>query len=114
MPPGKGRLRHPKTCRKSEEIPWRKRGWGTAKSRPLRSRPDATAGFSSSELLHRASDYGRHELLEIFCLNLRLSSGVVDRLDGGVEIDKDLARFGAFTGTQNTPLLQNINDPRGA
>ena len=38
--------------------------------------------------------------------------GVV-RLDGGVKIDKYLARLRAFAGTQNTALLENINDARG-
>jgi len=38
----------------------------------------------------------------------------VRRLNGGIEIDQDLAGFGAFAGTQNTALLQNINDARGA
>ena len=36
------------------------------------------------------------------------------RLNSGIEIDQDLTRLGAFAGTQNTALLQNINDPRGA
>ncbi len=36
------------------------------------------------------------------------------RLNGGVEIDQNFARLRAFAGTQNTALLQNINDPRGA
>src|SRR5450830_1798131 len=34
------------------------------------------------------------------------------RLNGSIEIDQDLAWFGAFAGTQNTALLQNINDTR--
>ncbi len=33
--------------------------------------------------------------------------------DGGVKIDKYLARLRAFAGTQNTALLENINDARG-
>ena len=37
----------------------------------------------------------------------------VMRLDGGVKIDKYLARLRAFAGTQNTALFENINDPRG-
>ena len=36
------------------------------------------------------------------------------RLNGSIEIDQNLARFGAFAGTQNTALFQNINDARGA
>jgi hypothetical protein len=40
--------------------------------------------------------------------------GGKDRLDGSVEIDKDLARFRTLTGTQNTSLFQNINDAGGA
>jgi len=36
------------------------------------------------------------------------------RLNGGVEIDQNLAWFRAFAGTQNTALLQNINDARSA
>jgi len=36
------------------------------------------------------------------------------RLNGGIEIDQNLARFGAFAGTQNTALFQNINDACGA
>src|SRR6266480_4587688 len=35
------------------------------------------------------------------------------RLNGSVKVDKNLARFSAFAGTQNTALLQNINDARG-
>src|SRR6478735_5697640 len=34
------------------------------------------------------------------------------RLNGSIEIDQDLTWFGALAGTQNTALLQNINDPR--
>src|SRR6478672_6413094 len=36
------------------------------------------------------------------------------RLNGGIEIDQNLAWFGALAGTQNTALLQNINDTRRA
>ena len=35
-------------------------------------------------------------------------------LNGGVKIDQNLSRLCAFAGTQNTALLENINDPRGA
>ena len=35
-------------------------------------------------------------------------------LNGSIEIDQDLTWFGALAGTQNTALLQNINDPRRA
>src|SRR3982750_1656647 len=109
-PPNTERHRHPETCRKSEETPSHTRGWETGKNRPLLSQPNGWVESSSSVLLHPASDYARGELPGIFCLNLRWSLGVVDRLDSGVEVDKDLARFGAFTGTQNTSLFQNIND----
>src|SRR3954463_14395911 len=34
------------------------------------------------------------------------------RLNGSIEIDQDLTWFGALAGTQNTALLQNINDAR--
>src|SRR5260370_38489828 len=51
--------------------------------------------------------------LEISCPDLRLSLRI-RRLNGGIKIDQDLAGFGAFAGTQNTALLQNINDARGA
>src|SRR6185503_4904508 len=33
--------------------------------------------------------------------------------DGGVEIDENLARLGAFAGAQYAALLENINDPGG-
>jgi len=36
------------------------------------------------------------------------------RLNGSIEIDQNLAWFGAFAGTQNTAMLQNINDARSA
>src|SRR6478735_1982214 len=36
------------------------------------------------------------------------------RLNGSIEIDQDLTWFGALAGTQNTALLQNINDARRA
>src|SRR4030095_11906432 len=36
------------------------------------------------------------------------------RLNGSIEIDQNLAWFGALAGTQNTALLQNINDSRRA
>ena len=38
----------------------------------------------------------------------------VRRLNGGVKIDKNLARLRTFAGPQNTALFQNINDPRRA
>src|SRR6476659_7214213 len=34
------------------------------------------------------------------------------RLNGSIEIDQDLTWFGALAGTQNTALLQDINDAR--
>ena len=36
------------------------------------------------------------------------------RLHGGIEIDENFARLRAFAGTQNTALLENINDARRA
>src|SRR4029450_14115583 len=36
------------------------------------------------------------------------------RLNGSVKVDKNLARFSAFAGTQNTALLQNIKIGRAS
>ena len=41
-------------------------------------------------------------------------NGVLRRSDRGVEIDENLARLRAFSGSQNAALLQNVNDPRRA
>src|SRR2546423_9765807 len=97
-PQDMGQRLRPKICHRSGENPWRRPNWETARNRRPRSRPNGLAESSSSWLLHPASDYERAVLPEIFCLNLRWSSGAVDRLDSGVEVDQDLARFGAFTG----------------